>query len=261
MILIDYFSTAWTFIGSLKTPQATVIAAFIAAIISITTIRKSRSTAREKNALDFEMSCQNNDKFQENWLLVQRTIISPMFIDNEINKSKQNDILKPYIDLPKKINQAKKEDQKNKNEGTQDKKNEVTVYDEKTDMIKINSAILFTLNVWERCASAVRNRIYDENFIYSSQASTLIRTYNCLKPYIDSRRKLNSNSRIYVNVEWLATKWELMHTINGDIPDRSRKTVETINVARKRMREHKTLKRCSFKLHLSWLMLKRYKKP
>jgi hypothetical protein len=45
-----------------------------------------------------------------------------------------------------------------------------------------------------------------------------------------------------VNVEWLATKWELMHTINGDIPTRSMRTVEVINVARKRMREHKTLK-------------------
>ena len=259
--MIEIISTAWTWIGDLKTPQSTLLAAMIAAAISITTIRKSRTTAREKNALDFEMTCQNNEKFQSHWISVQRNIISPMFIDNELKQNRQNEILKPFLELPKKLNQARKDDKKNKEEGTAAKKNEVAIYDQKDDIIEKNTSILYVLNVWERCASAVRHKIYDEGFIYSSQASTLIKTYKCLKPYIDSRRKLNNNSRIYVNVEWLATKWELMHTINGDIPTRSMRTVEVINVARKRMREHKTLKRCHYKLNLSMFFLRWYKKP
>ncbi|EOX0082950.1 TPA: hypothetical protein NO612_005163, partial [Klebsiella pneumoniae] len=108
--MIEIISTAWTWIGDLKTPQSTLLAAMIAAAISITTIRKSRTTAREKNALDFEMTCQNNEKFQSHWISVQRNIISPMFIDNELNQNRQNEILKPFLELPKKLNQARKDD-------------------------------------------------------------------------------------------------------------------------------------------------------
>ena len=36
-----------------------------------------------------------------------------MFIDNELNQNRQNEILKPFLELPKKLNQERKDDKKN----------------------------------------------------------------------------------------------------------------------------------------------------
>lgn len=60
-------------------------------------------------------------------------------------------------------------------------------------------------NEWERCANAIRNNVYDENFLYNCHGSTVYFIYRDFHPYITERRK--KNPKFFNNFVWLAEKW------------------------------------------------------
>ncbi|POD97976.1 hypothetical protein BVY05_20750 [Pectobacterium odoriferum] len=259
--MLNYINIFWNWIGDLKTPQATLIAAIATAIVAYFTISKNRKTAREKNAIEFEIFCQTDNNFIKHWNVVRKIII-PIFSDGEVNKEKQKDILLKYINNSNNKLIIKRKSLKLK------LKSETIISDiekirseirdiEKT--IKGGTSILYVLNTWERCANAIRHGVYDEKYIYTAQGTMVILIYDALKPYIDSRKK--ASPRVFLNIEWLATKWSLKHTIHGKIPNKTQKTIEMINVARIRIHEHKFIKRCYNSLYLSYFKLLSHKKP
>jgi len=254
--MLSFFDWFWGWVGGLETPQATFITAVVTACIAIVTIAKTRKTAREKNALEFEIFCQTNQEFMSHWAVV-RGIIMPLFIDGEVNEKKQRKALRPYVNL------AKFNNEKNKASLTSQPVSNSTALSVSVksldDIDKKNTSLLYVLNTWERCANAIRHNIYDEKYIYSAQGTTVILIYNALRPYMESKKK--QNPRAFLNIQWLATKWAIKHTIHGKTPNKTRKTIESINVARERIKCHVNIKRCYFKLYLSQFMLMKNKKP
>ncbi|GHB11457.1 DUF4760 domain-containing protein [Modicisalibacter luteus] len=69
-----------------------------------------------------------------------------------------------------------------------------------------NALALSTIcNEWERCANAIKKGVYDEDFLYSVHASTVIGIYTQFHTYIHQRRKINP--KFFNNLIWLAKKW------------------------------------------------------
>ncbi|MBY5940237.1 DUF4760 domain-containing protein [Halomonas sp. DP5N14-9] len=60
-------------------------------------------------------------------------------------------------------------------------------------------------NEWERCANAIKNDVYDEEFLYKVYASTVIGIYSDYGMYINERRK--QNPKFFNNFIWLAERW------------------------------------------------------
>lgn len=242
----------WHSIGELKTPQATLITVAVSFITLWFPILKNRKTAREKNAVDFELYCQNNEIFAKHAIFV-RKMMSAMLVDNNTDEEKRSQLLKKYIDLPSKLNEIRKD-------SADEEEVEKRLSELRRDQNNFES-IIYILNSWERCASAIRYGIYDECLIYNAQAGGVITMYKSLSPFIDACRKRNNNGRLFVNIEWLATRWEVRHTISGKVTKRARKTLEVIRVSRNRMCEHKDTRECYTKLRISRFWLWWRKRP
>lgn len=245
-------ASLWSNIGSLKTPQATLMVGAIPLFVLWVTISKNRKISREKNSLEFEVSCQSDGLYYQHNNFV-RKLQKRMQIDSKIDDSLRAKVLKDYIDLPKKMNEIKK-----MNISEQKKSKKINKLESDHNAYQSISLIL---NHWERCASAIRHNIYDECLIYSSQASGIINLYKSFSPFIDALRERTGNRRYLVNLEWLATKWEVKHTKIGSSNKRSQKTIEIINVARIRIEEHCDIRKCHIKLLKSKFWLWRYKRP
>ncbi|EJO9909240.1 DUF4760 domain-containing protein [Vibrio parahaemolyticus] len=63
------------------------------------------------------------------------------------------------------------------------------------------------LNEWERCANGVFHKIYDNNFLFGTYASTVLYLYKNLYPFIEQRRK--HNPRVYTKFCWMAIQWQV----------------------------------------------------
>lgn len=242
----------WHGVGELETPQATLITVAVSLITIWLPILKGRKTAREKNALDYELYCQNNEVFRAHALFV-RKMMRAMLVDNKTNEEKRSQLLKRYIELPAKLNEIRKDSVDEEEAEKRSRKFQ-------QDQEKFES-IIYILNNWERCASAIRYGIYDECLIYNAQAGGVIMMYKSLSPFIEACRTRNNNERLFVNIEWLATRWEIKHTISGKVTRRARKTLEVIRVSRRRMSEHKGIRECYTKLRISRFWLWWRKKP
>lgn len=68
-------------------------------------------------------------------------------------------------------------------------------------------ALKLIFNEWERCANAVNNNLYDEQFLYKVYGSTLIFLDVHFEPYMAECRK--TNPRFYRNMKCLALKWRV----------------------------------------------------
>lgn len=68
-------------------------------------------------------------------------------------------------------------------------------------------AIRELLNIWERASIAVQYKVYDEDVLFNAYAAGLIWIWIRSKPYINEKRK--SNPRLYINVDWLAIRWQI----------------------------------------------------
>ncbi|MFJ5448977.1 DUF4760 domain-containing protein [Pectobacterium carotovorum] len=242
-------------IPPLITASVTLLTAIMAFIIAIITISKNRKTAREKNSLEFELFCQTNKEFMANWNAVRKIILPMLNEDMSINKKKQDEILEPYEKLYQSISRKKESP-----DNMQKKSTSLVIFDGKNDEIKKTyDSITFILNTWERCANAIRHSVYDEEFIYSAQGTTLITTYNSLRPMIECRK--DKNPRAYLNIEWLAVKWELKHTISGKMSSKTKKTIAIINESKTSIYNHNNVSSCKLKLIYYSKILKWHKKP
>lgn len=240
------------YLPPLITSICTFITASLAALVAIITISKTRKTAREKNALEFELFCQTNPSFIDNWNKV-RKLITPMINDDLIiDEDVRANVLAPYLDVYYLLSR------KGYKKGTQSSSTSLMpIMDIETK--EVYDSILYVLNSWERCANAVRHKVYDEEFIYSAQGTTLVTTYKALLPLIECRK--DKNKRAYLNVAWLATKWDLKHTIRGSLNKRTVKTLRVINEAKTEIKNNNTYG--GHKLKLRWYSrkLKKYQKP
>ncbi|TLX52055.1 hypothetical protein CWC31_02585 [Pseudoalteromonas ruthenica] len=68
-------------------------------------------------------------------------------------------------------------------------------------------AIRYVLNTWEQAANAIRHNLYDENFLYSSHKSCVIKLSIELRKFIRERQK--ANILLYSSFNWLSIKWSL----------------------------------------------------
>lgn len=68
-------------------------------------------------------------------------------------------------------------------------------------------ALKIIFNEWERCANAVNNDLYDEQYLYKVYGSTLIFLDVHFEPYMEECRK--RNPRFYRNMKCLALKWRV----------------------------------------------------
>ncbi|STR05770.1 Uncharacterised protein [Hafnia alvei] len=62
-------------------------------------------------------------------------------------------------------------------------------------------------NEWERCANAIRNGIYDSEYLYKVYGSTLLDLDVTFGEYIAECQLWNE--RVYRNFKWLALKWKI----------------------------------------------------
>ncbi|WP_158149046.1 DUF4760 domain-containing protein [Pantoea agglomerans] len=240
------------YLPPLITSICTFITAALAALIAIITVNKNRKTAREKNALEFELFCQTNATFIQHWDNVRR-LITPMIKDNmAIDESIRTTTLTPYLE---RYYFLSRKDYKKESESSS---SAITIPAQK-EVVEVYESILYILNSWERCANAVRHKIYDEEFIYSAQGTTLVLTYNALVPMIECRK--DKNKRAFLNIEWLATKWDLNHTIRGSLNKTTLQTLRTINEAKTEINNSKNLEADKAKLKKFLKKLKKYQKP
>lgn len=68
-------------------------------------------------------------------------------------------------------------------------------------------ALRTIFNEWERCANAVKHKIYDDAYLYKIYGSTVLDLDARFGEYIDSCQSWNS--RVYNNFKWLALKWRI----------------------------------------------------
>jgi hypothetical protein len=240
------------YLAPIITSVVTFLTAILAATVAIFTINKNRKTAREKNALEFELFCQTNDTFIKHWSNV-RKLITPMInddmsIDESIRSSKLEPLLQIYYSASRKEASVKK----------LSNSTVLTLIPDESAKETYNS-ILYILNSWERCSNAIRHKVYDEEFIYSAQGTTLVIAYNALMPLIDCRK--DKNTRAFLNIEWLATKWELKHTIRGPINSKTQKTLISISEAKTEIVNHKKFQNRIRHLKRHYKKLKKYRKP
>lgn len=116
------------------------------------------------------------------------------------------------------------------------------------------------MNVWERTANAVRHKIYDEKYIYSSQCSTLLHYYSFLEEFMKQRRVQDNHPRLGVNMEWLAVKWQVQHALHGKEPERLKRSIELVNKAKINVHNHNNIKRTYWKLRINMIQFCYYRK-
>ncbi|WP_185922453.1 DUF4760 domain-containing protein [Hafnia paralvei] len=68
-------------------------------------------------------------------------------------------------------------------------------------------ALKLIFNEWERCANAVHNNLYDNDYLYKVYGSTLIFLDVHFEPYMAECRK--KNPRFYRNMKILALQWRV----------------------------------------------------
>ncbi|WP_275212955.1 DUF4760 domain-containing protein [Citrobacter freundii] len=86
-------------------------------------------------------------------------------------------------------------------------------------------ALRTIFNEWERCANAVRNKIYDNDYLYKVYGSTVLNLDVTFGEYIDECQRWNE--RVYRNFKWLSLKWKIKRC-KEDLKPASREHLKTI---------------------------------
>lgn len=87
-------------------------------------------------------------------------------------------------------------------------------------------SVQYILNSWERCSHAIREGLYDEDYLFSIVSTRAIKAYTLLEPYIEARREKEGSERAYINYRWLIAKWLLKIEIYKHTSDEVNKTIE-----------------------------------
>lgn len=72
---------------------------------------------------------------------------------------------------------------------------------------KIDNAITFVFNTFERIATGVRYDVFDEDILYDDLMYVVSNNYNALRGYIDQLRKTKNSPLYFCEFERLATSW------------------------------------------------------
>lgn len=96
------------------------------------------------------------------------------------------------------------------------------------------TSIMFILNTWETCAHAIKEGVFNEDYIYHYISDIAIKTHQSLEPFINKRikdenlkektDKENAKDNIeevktkttYIYFRWLVHRWMLRKAIEGD---------------------------------------------
>ena len=195
----------WHFLGLYLPTHAT----FLTIICSLTgiylTLRRNRKIAKEKNALEFDNYCQTNKECSIHYAKVRSICKEIMDENDNIIKELQVKRVGVFCDLPERLN---KDREFFEQLGYTRKQIRKILNDKYEEELEYFSSIGFILNLWERCATAILNDVYDENIIYDVQCRAAIIIYDTFRPYIKSAQERN-NDRVFMNFEWLIKKWKL----------------------------------------------------
>ncbi|WP_237736242.1 DUF4760 domain-containing protein [Lelliottia amnigena] len=95
-------------------------------------------------------------------------------------------------------------------------------------------ALRTIFNEWERCANAVRNNIYDNDYLYKVYGSTVLNLDETFGEYIAECWLWND--RVYRNFKWLALRWKIKRC-KEDLKPTSREHVKTIKDVEKLLKK------------------------
>ena len=73
---------------------------------------------------------------------------------------------------------------------------------EKLDGSVIVTELAEALNLYEFIAAAARMEILDSELIYQVRGGRMLKDFDNYKNYIDGRRKINNNHKIWEHLEW-----------------------------------------------------------
>jgi hypothetical protein len=238
------------------------------------TIRFTRKTASEKNALDFAKELRD----QAPHIKVMTELRKGLLLKNgNLNRrlasaymESLSDLNAPTSSVPKpeaqpteeksdsSIKPSNKAQQKPGTSTEKVEENPALASTAEADW-KNRTAACALLNSLESCANAIRYGIYDEDFIYNLYGSHFIEWYELTYGLIKTRQL--KQERIWVNFEWLAVKWTLRRNITGVISEESKETSHIINESLEALKTHKKIKPITRKLKQFEGKLERRKFP
>lgn len=232
-----------------------IIAYFSIGFIGIT-IRFTRKTASEKNALDFAKELRDQAPhikamtelrkglLLKNGNLNRRTASAYMESLSDLiePKASTSPIAEAQTALPNSDIPAQSESMSHHaiNVDCEKSRDLSTSISNAENDWKNRTAACALLNALESCANAVRYGIYDEDFIYNLYGSHFIEWYELTYGLIKTRQL--KQERIWVNFEWLAVKWTLRRNITGVISAESKETSHIINESLESLKIHRKIK-------------------
>ena len=256
----------WHWLGLYLTTHITLLTAIISISGVSFTIYRGRKTAKEKNSLDFDTYCQTNADCIKNNKIV-RSICTSVMEKGKINYSLRNKVIGVYCSLPGEIAELRK----SLSEKTDDRKLIENIINKKYNKeLEEFEAITSILNMWERCANAIRNGIYNEKIIFDVQCRAAVLIYETFRPYIKSVQTRASSKRIFMNYEWLAKKWKLKQCFLKDLTWKERLVLRLTRKSRiitykinNSGNKQSTWRKLSFRCSVYWLrfLLRLFRNP
>ena len=160
----------------------------------------SKKSSKQRFSIEFQRYCQEDKEFTSNKAVITK-LLSKCMIDNTIILEMVEKEIESIIEYISAVKESRKE------------KNNAMILESINRkyalQIKEFESLVFVFNVWERCANAIKNDIYDEKIIYEVQSSSLILLYNKFYTYIENARERAQNNNIYSDLEWLAIRWAI----------------------------------------------------
>lgn len=97
-------------------------------------------------------------------------------------------------------------------------------------------ALSTIFNEWERCANAVKHKIYDDAYLYKVYGSTVLDLDERFGEYVAACQKWNP--RVYNNFKWLALRWRVRRSYE-DVSHKAMKNKRLMDQIEKLLRELK----------------------
>lgn len=69
-------------------------------------------------------------------------------------------------------------------------------------------AIRYVLNHWEYVCVGIQSDIYDEEMLKRASYNTVVRLFQCARPFIEKLRQNTGRPTLYQELEWLYNRWE-----------------------------------------------------
>lgn len=89
---------------------------------------------------------------------------------------------------------------------------------------KHHAHVVQILNAWERVAVALKHDVYDEEMLYDIYGTFLLKLCSTLSPFINYRQE--ENPKVFVNLKWLAMKWQVRRCASNDKAEKLRVKAE-----------------------------------